>query len=135
LSGLEAFAQRPWTGHGIDAPLSVLWRANNLAYVNPEDTGVGTHNGYVDYLIMGGIPLCAVFVVLHLWLGWRLWRARRVRDVQARELCALALCLYMYFLADVVLGDSFSKLGWWSFGVGLQVLSEYARRGEGSVRA
>jgi O-antigen ligase len=131
LSGVDAFLERPWVGHGMDAPGSLQWRFNNLAYVNPDDTGVGTHNGFVDYLIMGGIPFTAVYLTFYGRIGTRLWRAARRAAPPMTDISALAFCLFLLCVADIMRGDSFGKYSWCLLGVGLQTLSLRAmRRGE-----
>jgi hypothetical protein len=110
---------------------SPQWRFNNLAYVNPDDTGVGTHNGFVDYLIMGGIPFTAVYLALYLRIGARLWRAARRAAPPMTDVTALAFCLFLLCVADILRGDSFGKFSWCLLGVGLQTLSIHTtRRGE-----
>jgi O-antigen ligase len=126
LAGLDAFLQRPWTGHGIDAPLSLQWRADHLEYTNPDDTGLGTHNGFVDFLIIGGVPFCALYMMLFLRIGGRLWRATGKARGYTKDVIALSFCLYLLFIAEILLGDTFGKLGWWSFGIALQALSLHA---------
>jgi O-antigen ligase len=127
LAGLDAFSERPWLGHGIDAPFSLQWRANHLAYVDSiGQTGMGTHNGFVDFLIMGGVPFCALYLILFSRVGARLWRASGSARGPMRDITALAFCGFLLFMAEVLLGDAFGKLAWWSFGLGLQALALHA---------
>lgn len=133
LSGVDAFLERPWLGHGMDAPGSLQWRFNNLAYVNPDDTGAGTHNGFVDYLIMGGIPFAAVYLAFYARIGSRLWKAARRSVPPMTDISALAFCLFLLCVADILRGDSFGKFSWCLLGVGLQTLSLHAMRGGGET--
>jgi O-antigen ligase len=97
-----------------------------LEYDNPNDAGTGTHNGYVDLLLMGGIPLCAVYLMLFSRAGWKLWRTRRRAGEHMKDVAALALCFYLLFVTAVLLGDAFGKLSWWLLGCALQAVSMLA---------
>jgi O-antigen ligase len=122
LSGLDAFLEKPWLGHGMDAPRSLQWLAENMAYESPDATGVGTHNGYVDILIMGGAPLLAMYLLFYSQVGRRLWRARRRAAPHTKDVATLAFCLFLLCLADLFRGESFGKLSWWVLGIGLQTV-------------
>ena len=121
-SGLQAGMRRPWIGHGLDAPRSFDWLSRNMVYMYIEDEGVGTINGYVDYLIMGGFPLVVLFLLLYLRVAWRLFRAARTSSGEARKLFALAVGLNLIFLLEIFTGETFGKFGWWLFGFGFQAL-------------
>lgn len=125
LSGLGAFLQKPWLGHGMGAPWSIQWLAENMTYAN-LDMGVATHNGFVDYLIMGGVPLGAVYLILHLRVGGRLWRASRSAGGHSRDAVVLAFCLFLLHVGVVLKGDPLGKLSWWLLGIGLQTISRPA---------
>jgi O-antigen ligase len=117
--GWDAFLEKPWTGHGMDAPISKNWLSQNIGWF---EKGIATHNGYLDYLIMGGLPLCFVFLILQLQVNWRLCRATHAAGIYEKDLLALAFCLNLIFLCYIFTGSIYSKLAWWLFGFGLQIL-------------
>jgi hypothetical protein len=65
-------------------------------------------------------------MMLFLRIGGRLWRATGKARGYTKDVIALSFCLYLLFIAEILLGDTFGKLGWWSFGIALQALSLHA---------
>ena len=78
---------------------------------------------------MGGIPFAAVFLAFYARIGSRLWKAARRAVPPVTEISALAFCLFLLCVADILRGDSFGKFSWCLLGVGLQTLSLHAMRG------
>jgi len=120
--GLMAASEFLMQGHGMDAPYSSRWLAENIQYNAVEDQGISTHNAFVNYLIMGGIPIFGMFIVIYIWIGIRLFRGYfRVIDQRDRDLVSLAIALELLFLYGLAGGADFWKFGWWMFGFSLWV--------------
>ena len=61
-NGLLAFKEKPWVGHGLDAPYYGAWLAEYIGHNPIKDIGHSTHNAYLNYLIMGGAPVFLLFI-------------------------------------------------------------------------
>lgn len=121
-NGIFASKQKPWFGHGLDAPYSGQWLAEFIEYDSVTDIGISTHNAYVNYSIMGGMPIFALFVVLYSSVGLRLLREYgRVSTQSERDLVAIGITFLFLFLYGLAGGADFWKLGWWMFGFAVWV--------------
>jgi hypothetical protein len=120
--GLIAASEFYFQGHGMDAPYSNHWLAENIAYNAIGDIGISTHNAFVNYLIMGGIPIFGIFSAIYTWIGIRLFKGYfRAIDQPERDLASLAITLEFLFLYGMTGGADFWKLGWWMLGFSLWV--------------
>ena len=130
LAGIEAFLQKPWVGFGIDAPHSTAWLKEYIGITNNGGLFVGTHNGWIDYLIMGGIPLLLLYLVVYARLLSRLFFLALRQERQWRMYASTAFSMNLIFCAFVFFGDVYWKLGWWMYGFGLFVLRIYEEESE-----
>ena len=124
--GVQAGRLKTWTGHGLDAPFSEAWLIRYIDVFSSEKRAVGTHNGFVDYFVMGGLPLLVAFCVLYGWITLKLWGMINSQSKQARQLVALAITLNLLFWAIVFFGDPATKYGWWLLGINILVISTFS---------
>jgi len=120
--GLAVFSEKPFFGYGMGAPHSSSWLAEYIGITSNDGSIVMTHNGLLDYLLMGGLYLFSIFMILYARVMWRLKSILQHAESDIFKLSILMIALNILFLGLVSFGDIFSKMGWWIFGLSLYLL-------------
>ncbi len=120
--GWTVVKKEPWLGYGIGAPSSAEWLESNIGIASNAGRYVMVHNGFIDYLLMGGVPVFVVFMVLFGRVSWRLVKLIYHENKQVREYALIVLMLNLLFWYNIFFGDYSWKMGWWILGCGLLVI-------------
>lgn len=103
---LEGVAEDPLTGYGQEGFNQVFNKYYDPALYLQEAWFDRAHNMYIDWLVAGGIPALALFVLLLAYAGWSLYRAPAASRAE-RVLLTAALVAYA-IQALVVFDNLFS---------------------------
>ena len=128
--GWEVFTRKPFLGYGIGAPSSPQWLENNIGIQDNGGRYVMVHNGFIDYLLMGGIPLFLVFMVLFGNVSWRLFKLVQSNSETLREYAFTMLLLTFLFVYNIFFGDYSWKMGWWIIGCGILMIRISTKKGQ-----
>lgn len=88
--------KRPWLGYGL----------NSFRYMDARE--LYSHNNYVELLFSGGIPMLAVYYLMHLWMLIKSLKLMFIKNKPAMDVAVFCV-LVMMLVNDIGMVSYYSK--------------------------